>query len=578
MHRGQLTPVSQPNTSRNASPLSFGQQPSPNRTGPTMPSYRTNDNSWTTSDTVDPGRRPGGYGGFDDRIQDNAREKVGETLTHPLKTLNTNPPDTARRPSGQKGPFPQRKDSLESWNPPEDGFGPPIHAQRSNGYGGFGATEEFDGPRQQMLSRSETYPKLSPTTPPVESLPRIPSAPGPRPDRSRSRSRAARGHDRKKSMGPDLSRRPPPRTSLMPESKTRNNGSVDLAVEFGVRNPYHTPSDSGSSGYSDVSITSRTTTHTTPLRTEGSPDDRVVGKPRDPIHNLQSSTDRLEPRRDLRIDPVAADSYRNAAGIVESPYGISPRDDGYDRSNQMYQGGSQPRSYGSSSQDRYDYLARRPHNQPRQASKDLPSVPRGDCKACGIAITGKSISSADGRLTGKYHKACFVCTTCYEPFSSSVFYVHGDKPYCEQHYHKLNGSLCGSCGRGIEGQYVEDESRSKYHVGCFACLDCGVSLFDGYFEVDGLAYCERDAWKRVQAHGHTQQESYQTGPPRAAVGARPPEVVGLPGRPGPRPGVGGKGLPQLPNAVPQKAGRPGVGVDQRMRMNKRMTRLGNMNM
>lgn len=188
----------------------------------------------------------------------------------------------------------------------------------------------------------------------------------------------------------------------------------------------------------------------------------------------------------------------------------------------------------------------------------MPSS-RGDCKSCGLPITGKSISSADGRLTGRYHKACFVCTTCKEPFSSATFYVLDDKPYCDRHYHQLNGSLCGGCGNGIEGQYLEDESGRKHHPGCFRCADCRVVLKDGYFEVNGRAFCEKDAWRRVQQPWMTGRKGSMptTGSP-----------LGLPQGPGgPRSGSFGG-----PNT--NKMG-PG-GFVPRPRMEKRITRLGMM--
>ncbi|KAK4191565.1 hypothetical protein QBC35DRAFT_448131 [Podospora australis] len=196
----------------------------------------------------------------------------------------------------------------------------------------------------------------------------------------------------------------------------------------------------------------------------------------------------------------------------------------------------------------------RPRNLPVQTS-------RGDCKSCGLPIKGKSISSADGRLTGRYHKPCFVCSTCREPFSSATFYVLDDRPYCELHYHKLNGSLCGSCGNGIEGQYLEDEAAKKHHVGCFKCGDCGMALKDGYFEVNGKAFCEKDAWRRVQ-----QPWVGGRGGMRPPGSGGPP--MGLPGMPRSNgPGGGGYGGPG-----PYGASRLGPGP--RPRMEKRMTRLG----
>ncbi|KAK1827828.1 LIM domain-containing protein [Podospora conica] len=221
---------------------------------------------------------------------------------------------------------------------------------------------------------------------------------------------------------------------------------------------------------------------------------------------------------------------------------------------------NEPEERSRSRSDPRDPPARAP-SQTRPRPAPAPSS-RGDCKACTLPITGKSISSADGRLTGRYHKACFVCFGCKEPFSSSTFYVLDDRPYCENDYHRLNGSLCNHCGVGIEGQYLEDETARKHHVGCFRCGDCGTVLKDGYFEVGGKAYCEKDAWRRVQQPWMGQQ------------GGPPPPGPGRRGPPGP------SGLnPGLPGG-PRMGGGPGFGPNRlappRPKMEKRMTRLGMM--
>ncbi|KAM0333190.1 hypothetical protein ACHAQA_001850 [Verticillium albo-atrum] len=295
--------------------------------------------------------------------------------------------------------------------------------------------------------------------------------------------------------------------------------------------------------------------------------------------NANPFSNRQPPSGDLRYDPAVQgrpDRARSPLASGPNNYNRPPPPEKESRQ----QASSPPRE-----------LSSRPST--RKRSDPAVQSSRGNCKSCGDPIKGKSISSADGRLTGRYHKACFVCTTCREPFSSAEFYVHDDKPYCEQHYHKLNGSLCGSCGRGIEGQYLEDEESIKYHVGCFRCGDCGMSLSNGYFDVDGKAYCERDAWKRVQqpwmAGGPGQQPD---GPPRGM--ARSPGPQGPPGgRPGGRPpmgpGMGPKMGPGMGPGGPGRGGpRPAIGLPrgQRLapganlapmpRMNKRMTRLGMM--
>ncbi|KAL2357181.1 hypothetical protein BJ546DRAFT_432986 [Cryomyces antarcticus] len=115
---------------------------------------------------------------------------------------------------------------------------------------------------------------------------------------------------------------------------------------------------------------------------------------------------------------------------------------------------------------------------------------KGSCRGCGEVIAGKSVKAADGRLTGRYHKQCFVCKTCKEPFATADFYVIDDFPYCERHYHQLNHSLCKTCDRGIEGQYLETQQKQKFHPHCFTCAECHTVLSHDYFEVSNRVYCE----------------------------------------------------------------------------------------
>lgn len=462
---------------------------------------------------------------------------------------------------------------------------------RKNGYGGFGPPSSTGGELEPSpigpMSRSETFPKPSYS---AGEPSRRPSAPG-----ARSDTLPVTGFptERRPSFGPDTSRLPPPRKSLI--AQRGQSGSVNLAVEFGISNPYHTPSDSASSGYSTFSDQSFTSSQTSPARSHTHDKFPDASNARDPMVSLQSSMENLRPT-DLRIDPTATAPRRAQSPLVESPYGTSPRGNPYDPAIQYGLGEDlSPRTHGR-------HMPSSRHGTPPQSNThldrrndSLPGLPgtgvppirkgsregqsRGNCKLCREAITGKSISSADGRLTGKYHKACFVCTTCSEPFSSAEFYVLNDKPYCEQHYHKLNGSLCGSCGRGIEGQYVEDESRVKHHMECFCCLDCRRPLSDSYFEVDGKAYCERDAMRRTQPspNGYGggmsgEPHMHSQGHPRGGPG---PRHYGNPaGRSAPRPGYGSPTMPRGPYGGPPPTNRLGPALGLRPQMNKRMTRLG----
>jgi hypothetical protein len=103
-------------------------------------------------------------------------------------------------------------------------------------------------------------------------------------------------------------------------------------------------------------------------------------------------------------------------------------------------------------------------------------------------------------------------------------------------------------------------------VGCFKCGECGMALRDGYFEVGGKAYCEKDAWRLAGGGGggNTGIGGGPGGPggPGGGGGLRPPNM-GLPGGPRGAMGVGGYNPSRL-------------GPGTRPRMEKRMTRLGMM--
>ncbi|KAL1606386.1 hypothetical protein SLS60_003789 [Paraconiothyrium brasiliense] len=139
-----------------------------------------------------------------------------------------------------------------------------------------------------------------------------------------------------------------------------------------------------------------------------------------------------------------------------------------------------------------------PDTEPRREVNRRPTTAnKGRCRGCSEQIIGKSVKDSSGRLTGRYHKQCFVCRTCRDPFPTAEFYVFNNAPYCEQHYHQLNGSLCRACNRGIEGQYLETDQRLKFHPRCFSCSTCRIVLRDDYYEVGGRNYCERHAYSAV---------------------------------------------------------------------------------
>ncbi|CAK7263067.1 hypothetical protein SEPCBS119000_000294 [Sporothrix epigloea] len=516
-------------------------------------------------------RHPGGYGGLD--------------------AYDAYPPPPSSSPRHQRPGLAQPTLPLKNGAMP---------AQRQASRSDYRREEADYNPQdnfpQPSFHRAETFPRLNECAEPPA---RTPSAPGPRPDRARrpaddlasysfqpygtSPVGGAGGqpsdHTRQPSMGPDTSRPPPPRTSLLrPSTSGRNGGSfdvktppIDLAAEFGIGNPYHSASNSMSSTVSSV-----------------------MSRPGLPFSSSLSS---LSSASSFTTSSSSVASLNNcsSSSLRTSPHpGPLPRGARHDAPQDLDRGGQDDPLRREPSQAKDDLYPGGSHTTTRTASP-LPVSPlspmspmpsRGNCKACRQLITGKSVSSADGRLTGRYHKACFVCYTCREPFSSATFYVHDDKPYCERHYHAVNGSLCGTCQVGIEGPYLADETDAKHHPNCFVCRDCKQSLRDGYFEVAGSVYCERDAQKRVQ-------QSWQPAPSPPFPRSYPPSRGGG--------GVGGggggmgnslavpRGLPPSHNMSrrpfnvmpPPHAMGPAHGnrlqpSNLRPRMEKRITRLGMM--
>ncbi|KAJ2673915.1 MCM DNA helicase complex subunit [Coemansia sp. RSA 1085] len=120
------------------------------------------------------------------------------------------------------------------------------------------------------------------------------------------------------------------------------------------------------------------------------------------------------------------------------------------------------------------------------------------CSGCGQRCESTSSRDAVHALDAWWHRQCFNCQLCHQPFPDKSFYVFENKPYCRYDYHKLNRSLCGACQEPIEGPCAQ-VCEGRFHPGCFACAHCGDSLRDVYYSLDGRFYCEQ--------HVHMQKSS-----------------------------------------------------------------------
>ncbi|WVQ71747.1 hypothetical protein IAR50_001288 [Cryptococcus sp. DSM 104548] len=143
--------------------------------------------------------------------------------------------------------------------------------------------------------------------------------------------------------------------------------------------------------------------------------------------------------------------------------------------------------------------------------KDWKKLYLPSCRRCTLPIEKSAVSSSDGQLKGKWHRACFTCSDCDKPFADDDFYVLGGKPWCQFHYHEQNGTLCcsSSCRQPIEGACIvlPGPNPQRYHAGHFRCDHRGGASgphgcrdsMDEYYDVDGKRYCERHAGEMMRA-------------------------------------------------------------------------------
>lgn len=107
----------------------------------------------------------------------------------------------------------------------------------------------------------------------------------------------------------------------------------------------------------------------------------------------------------------------------------------------------------------------------------------GPCRTCGLEIVGRGIfSKKQDELSGQWHKKCFKCTECDIRFNKSTpCYILNDMPYCQQHYHEKNNSICKICHQFIEGECLENDKKERFHVYCLTCFLCHEPITQDYF-------------------------------------------------------------------------------------------------
>lgn len=176
------------------------------------------------------------------------------------------------------------------------------------------------------------------------------------------------------------------------------------------------------------------------------------------LRDIGSSIDEL----DVPCAPFAAlDNSSPSSNYSPVKASQAPREDICDRLRELPQRLGSPASLRSKETS----SSHGSNNHSRTTSRSRNTI----CRACASPINGRSISSADGKLSGKYHKACFKCShqDCVQStFPNGEFYVFDDRPYCSKHYHATAGSACAWCGEGIEGACIATADYRRFHVPC----------------------------------------------------------------------------------------------------------------
>jgi hypothetical protein len=400
----------------------------------------------------------------------------------------------------------------------------PVAAEESEGIDAFLGRLQSEAKRPGRLTeddRSKTFPLRNesqerrappprPRRPSEKDLPPANIADyktsdfAPRPSNlfpSRNPSRAQSDSGARRDSGPARSLQPPP----------------PVTTNFSTETPsgtLHTPSDSGLSDDSYASYTTRSV-----ASSRSSPPSSVAGHSRSvskvsradyPVEESLQRTASPDTYANTRPPPSQPQSRRPPMSYTRpnshepipqilspgfpSPSALESPMDPAIQLGGFFQGrpNGQPSPQDPALVFAQSPSKRRPDSGPRQEEARRPApASKGECRGCSEPIIGKSVKDSSGRLTGRYHRACFVCRTCGDGFPTAEFYVYENAPYCEHHYHELNGSLCKWCNRGIEGQYLETDSQEKFHPRCFTCTTCRIPLNADYYEVNGRKFCER---------------------------------------------------------------------------------------
>eukprot|EP01116_Phalansterium_solitarium_P001756 TRINITY_DN11570_c0_g1_i1.p1 TRINITY_DN11570_c0_g1~~TRINITY_DN11570_c0_g1_i1.p1 ORF type:complete len:357 (-),score=104.27 TRINITY_DN11570_c0_g1_i1:224-1294(-) len=109
------------------------------------------------------------------------------------------------------------------------------------------------------------------------------------------------------------------------------------------------------------------------------------------------------------------------------------------------------------------------------------------CAECGQSLgVGEAVEVSGGM----FHLVCLRCSKCNTELAATGGYkvVNGDYVCAKCAGSSTGGGFCGNCGEKLTGQYVS-AMGAKWHKECFVCTTCKKPFQGGFAEKAGKPYC-----------------------------------------------------------------------------------------
>merc|ERR1712083_238173 len=148
------------------------------------------------------------------------------------------------------------------------------------------------------------------------------------------------------------------------------------------------------------------------------------------------------------------------------------------------------------------------------------------CRECNKAIQDEFVFVVGSSYL---HQECLKCSVCCEERSDSCFSKF-EQFYCKKDFYKMFGPKCGACHLVFdETDQVRSIGQSQFHVDCFSCSKCGVSLDKGMQAATdqmGNLLCEEDFLSTIEdKEASLEEKDDKKRGPRTTIKAKQLDVL-----------------------------------------------------